>query len=553
MRYKLWYISFCYLLQIFIVNNEKWPHIHSKFLNGSLLLTWTKSSTFDHDVMITTNINTTDWIRVKNPKYVVKDVLNFTFVSIRIREYRSSDLKNHVESNNTFKVEVIKCKEGDSTNISWTVDYFPATGHYYIYHTYADNISKIIAVVGDDARFVEPFKYIFFGKDNDSHSIKFAVTNITTADAGYYTGGVSEYVASSYANGVVLLVQGKLTKPVITGNLTYHIGGPAYFRCSSNSTSAPFYYKKFPPLLYFWYVNDTRLSGISKEKYRFTIAKKDRYNRISCTAKEGKGGLESVRSEDLHVDVLYGPDEKQIWISPPPPPDDRLCVQDGGIFGPFNCTADCNPPCMIQWKNKIPTGEFANATSLRLDSQIIPERRVEKGNVTLFQCVVKWSSGKDDGYKTRNLDIQFSNCNPDVSATKQYVLAIVGSLITLFALLTTVFVCFKITHHAQNIGETSESVQTKQEEYQNNSEVILDDDFSQGELYEEYDNGDIQGGGRNTNCLRKNNPKIILNHKNQCENKMEEQGENNGYQYQDIHEEQGQFYTPLNPVLQTDQ
>jgi hypothetical protein len=45
------------------------------------------------------------------------------------------------------------------------------------------------------------------------------------------------------------------------------------------------------------------------------------------------------------------------------PPDQTISLKDGDYIGPYHCSADCNPPCTIQWKYKLSNGTFLDAKS----------------------------------------------------------------------------------------------------------------------------------------------------------------------------------------------
>ncbi|XP_061180582.1 uncharacterized protein LOC133189191 [Saccostrea echinata] len=280
----------------------------------------------------------------------------------------------------------IVSQEGKSRNISWTVEYFPSSKVYYIYHVYSDQLSKKFQVT--ETLRIPNKKYVYHTRPFDSVNILFEVRNITTEDAGYYVGGGSEEDVWSQGGGVVLVVSGKPEKPKIRGILDVKVGYYAYLKCESRSTSTPHYYKKFSPLLYFWFVNNTRVKREEREKYRIIVTKEVKYNRYSCQAKET---IESERSKETRINPLYGPES---IIITPKPLNDTITLKDGDPFGPYNCSADCNPPCTLQWKYKHPSGDFANVTSYGISPLSLPKQIAERTRMTLIRCVASNSEGR---------------------------------------------------------------------------------------------------------------------------------------------------------------
>ncbi|XP_062606257.1 carcinoembryonic antigen-related cell adhesion molecule 5-like isoform X2 [Saccostrea cucullata] len=223
-------------------------------------------------------------------------------------------------------------------------------------------------------------KYVYHTRPLDSVNIQFEVKNITVQDAGYYAGGPSKADALT-GEGVVLVVFGKPVKAQITGNLNIQVGRYAYLKCESISTSAPSYYKRFPPLTYSWFVNNSRLEREVIQTYRFTVTDDAKYNRYSCQAKET---LESEKSEEIQINPLYGP--RSVIISPTP--GNEVSVHEGGMFGPYNCLSDCNPPCTLQWKYSSSKGDFLNLSSAGNFSISLPKTKAVRANITFIRCEV---------------------------------------------------------------------------------------------------------------------------------------------------------------------
>ena len=109
----------------------------------------------------------------------------------------------------SIAVSKVDSNVGDSVNISWTAPFFPRAGTYTIYHTGNANKS-IIEITSDDVTSDED-KYEYHSRPFTSTNIVFNVRNTTSADAGYYNGGVSPEAAWS-GGGVVLIVYGELQR-----------------------------------------------------------------------------------------------------------------------------------------------------------------------------------------------------------------------------------------------------------------------------------------------------------------------------------------------------
>ncbi|XP_062599537.1 uncharacterized protein LOC134261079 [Saccostrea cucullata] len=288
--------------------NGQTVRISAEFLNGRLIFKWSNISTIPNDIVITKNSKSTDWIRVDDDQYTVEDVLQYKSVKIQVREFNNTDFsKGYLDFVKTCNIKTVHSMEGESKNISMTADYFPITGFYFIFHEYNGSVSVIIQI--DNAFPKETEKYIYHSRPFNSVNILFEVRNITLEDAGYYVGSPSRRRDTVWRNswtesGVVLTVSGKPLKPMMTGNSNVKVGYTAFLKCESRSTSAPSYYKKFPPLSYSWFVNNTRLEREVRETYSFIVTKDVKYNRYSCQAKEN---LESERSKETRINPLLDP------------------------------------------------------------------------------------------------------------------------------------------------------------------------------------------------------------------------------------------------------
>ncbi|XP_062595952.1 carcinoembryonic antigen-related cell adhesion molecule 5-like [Saccostrea cucullata] len=275
--------------------------------------------------------------------------------------------------------------EGTSVNISWTADFFPKGGFYYILHRNIGSPSIIITLKKE--KVVMSAKYEYQTRPFDSVNISFKVRNITVDDAGYYFGSLSGKESLSRKGGVVLIVFGKPVKPNIKGNLEVKVGNNAYLKCESRSTSAPRFYKKFPPLSYSWFVNDIGQDRKDGETYSFTVTKDVKYNKYSCQAKEY---LDSEKSDEVQINPMYGPEKVMIT---PQPLNDTITIKDGDPIGPYNCSADCYPSCTVQWKYKRAKGGFENITTYGVSPLSLPNLNADRTMMTLIRCVANNSEG----------------------------------------------------------------------------------------------------------------------------------------------------------------
>ncbi|XP_061180583.1 immunoglobulin superfamily member 10-like [Saccostrea echinata] len=320
---------------------------------------------------------------------VTKDI-KYNRYSCQAKETLESEKSEDIWMNPLFNT--IKSEEGESRNISWTATYFPRTGLYFIFHVYNDSVSEIIKI--DNAILPSTEKYVFHTRPYNSTNILFEVRNITVEDAGYYVGNPTKENAWSGESGVVLTVSGKPVQPIIRGDRNVSLRYPTYLKCESRSTSAPEYYMKFPSLSYSWFVNGTtKLEHEISEIYRFNVSKDVKYNRYSCQAKET---LQSVRSKEIRIYPLYGPEI--VKITPLRPTDDggRLKIKEGDTFGPYNCSADCNPPCTLQWKYKNTSGHFVDAPRSDFSSTTLLEQKANRSKMTQIQCIAKNSEGRNE-------------------------------------------------------------------------------------------------------------------------------------------------------------
>ncbi|XP_062593256.1 uncharacterized protein LOC134254741 [Saccostrea cucullata] len=392
---KLYFLFFCMCcLVIAALSSENNLCISAKYKNGDLVLTPTGSSKPLTYLMV--RPLQSEWMIFTGKQYIIEDILQYNSTKIRVVDYKENGTRVFYN----IQVQVLESKEGDTKNISWTNDAFPLSEMYEITHTHDDLQRPILTANEDNISICDPSKYAYPKTTFDFGDLSFQIRNISTRDAGFYSGCTVNN-ESWCGGGVVLVVKGNPTKPVIMGNLTLKTGQNASVSCYSKSTSVPPYYKELPPLSYMWYINNTLVGETTRSVYRLTIEKGDKHSYLSCQAKET---LLSVKSDRLQINPLYGPDLEDMNISPPI--SDNITLHENDIFGPYVCAVDCNPPCNVQWKYMESLGKYISITTKGQTSKLLPELQVRRSKHGLFQCVAE---GLDDKVETITikLDIQY--------------------------------------------------------------------------------------------------------------------------------------------------
>ena len=91
-----------------------------------------------------------------------------------------------------------------------------------------------------------------------------------------------------------------------------------------------------------------------------------------------------------------------ISIEPEPIlPNGKLTVKEGNTIGPYDCSADCNPPCQIKWRYKDTNGTMHDASSNGHELSI---ERVNR-SISLLRCVAIYDQN-DRERRNIELDIQ---------------------------------------------------------------------------------------------------------------------------------------------------
>lgn len=101
---------------------------------------------------------------------------------------------------------------------------------------------------------------------------------------------------------------------------------------------------------------------------------------------------------------LDGPE--QLILTPQPTLNrfNTLTIKEGETIGPYQCKADCNPPCDTTWKYMNSTGSL----HVLLNDGMLVQQRVKR-NVSLILCEATW--GIDTVInKSITLDVQCKFC-----------------------------------------------------------------------------------------------------------------------------------------------
>ncbi|XP_062585184.1 uncharacterized protein LOC134246853 [Saccostrea cucullata] len=218
--------------------------------------------------------------------------------------------------------------------------------------------------------------------------------HVTTIDAGYYSAGYNA-TDSRTRQGVVLVVSGRPTKPVITGNFNIPVNEKTALTCNSRSTSTPKFFKKIPAMKYTWFVNNTEIPNAFNQTLEFQVRRSHVYDKFTCHAQE------RLRSESdvAKIEPFYGPDIVRLI----PSLDEPIQLRDRGLLGPFNCTAECNPPCVFHWMTVHPDGQRYDIIT---NGSMLPIQVVNKNNKLTFRCVVTGRYYNSKGSRTAYVDIK---------------------------------------------------------------------------------------------------------------------------------------------------
>ena len=72
----------------------------------------------------------------------------------------------------------------------------------------------------------------------------------------------------------------------------------------------------------------------------------------------------------------------------------KLTVKEGDTIGPYNCSADCNPPCTIKWRYKDTADKVHDASSNGHELSIQKVNR----DMSEFRCVAIYEQNEREKY-----------------------------------------------------------------------------------------------------------------------------------------------------------
>lgn len=85
--------------------------------------------------------------------------------------------------------------------------------------------------------------------------------------------------------------------------------------------------------------------------------------------------------------ILDGPDEIRFEPNPDIKKKQLIIIREGETIGPYQCIADCNPPCNITWKYMDANGNFYFLPQGRKMSKQHVNRTIKS-----YHCVAEWES-----------------------------------------------------------------------------------------------------------------------------------------------------------------
>nr|XP_022310800.1 uncharacterized protein LOC111116098 isoform X3 [Crassostrea virginica] len=363
----------CQLLVICVIvcaaldNDGTFP-IKKKFMFGDVLFTWNGNRNEGFNVSITKDNAWIYWKHVNNSQNIEKNAWSFKTVEINVHRLNGEQV-----GKTTYTVQKTFSQAGQSVTFSWSTAFFPSAGVYTIYHTNKDNKS-IIEVTSDGVTKMQTEKYEYHSYPYNSTHISFEIKNVSLEDAGYYAGGVTSE-AAWLEGGIILIVNDKPSKPTIEGDLNITVDSFLELNCSSQSHSAPEYYTKLVSLHFMWFLNNTKLTNEYNSTLRRHVSRGDRNSQYSCIVK--KDTVESAQSDPVQINLLYGPDT--LRINPSVNEDSELSIKEGEALGPYDCYADCTPPCDVTWQY---TDSYGNV------HQVIFSKKTAKLNIIVNRTII---------------------------------------------------------------------------------------------------------------------------------------------------------------------
>nr|XP_022307624.1 uncharacterized protein LOC111113625 [Crassostrea virginica] len=364
--------------------------ISTRFKDGDVLFMWNGTSSDSYSVAI--HGLSEKVFQVNDTQHTVKNAISYKSIMLDVK---AKDDKNY--SRIIYNVSKIELKEGDNATIFWSAPFFPTARAYTIYHT--NKANRSIIQVNSNNVTTQNRKYEYLSQPLNSTNITFMIRNITLDDAGYYAGGIKAEDAWS-GGGVVLIVPGIPLTPNINGSLNIPVGNLFQLTCLSKTTSAPNYYAKLVSLSYMWFVNGTKMDKEKGHTLELYVTKDHKYNNYTCTAMDHQ--LESNHSNPVQINPLYKLDK--VLINPMSTVDNgKLTVKEGETIGPYNCSADCNPPCKIKWRYNDTAGNIQDVSppsKAALSPQIVTR------NISDFRCVAIYNENDRERYII-DLNVQY--------------------------------------------------------------------------------------------------------------------------------------------------
>ncbi|XP_048750758.2 uncharacterized protein LOC125662560 [Ostrea edulis] len=377
-----------YLILIFILRSATQGEtfsITSHFLDGDLKFTWPQVSSYQ-DVSITCDGVRQAFTRVYDNQYRVSDVLKYNVVSILVRATISY---NYHERRAAYRPNIRVISENETVRLTLPVPSVPPNVDYKVFKLNINSEATIIP----DVRNPNSLKYPSISIPG---KITFEITNVTSDDAGYYSVGYNA-LNSRTQLGIILVVRAKPSIPTIAGKTKVPIGEKTALTCYSSSQSMPQYYTKFPAIIYTWFINDSKVVGGNGTKFEIRVEKKSAFDKITCKATEL---LEST-SDDFYLEPLYGPEFVDIY----PKLSHTVSMHDNTSFGPVNCSAECNPPCIYHWEAIDPRGRVKDVVTT---GRTLHPQTVRRGDIETYRCVTKGLYRNTEGKKTVSRDIKLN-------------------------------------------------------------------------------------------------------------------------------------------------
>ena len=81
-----------------------------------------------------------------------------------------------------------------------------------------------------------------------------------------------------------------------------------------------------------------------------------------------------------------------------------VTLQDGALFGPVTCTADCSPPCQYQWREVTWNGDINDV----MNASKLPQQVVHARGVSKYHCVATGFHGTSYSAKTVSREISLN-------------------------------------------------------------------------------------------------------------------------------------------------